>query len=166
MTSWTEISNFTEQGALYSVLYKIRLFVAVSTYGKVYTSKNVDIWVKIADTINAEQMIYSEIHRAYFIIGYGIVKSQDLLNWQEISTDGITRVTNIAVSNKNTDMLIISQAIAEYSVNEKGENLIDKLSSDSDMDFKLLKGNNIIRIAKSSGDFLVILSYRQKYIGV
>ena len=166
MTSWTEISNFTEGGALHSVLYKNKLFVTVSSYGGVYTSKYGDTWVKIAGTINAYQIIYSEIHRAYFIGGYGIVKSQDLLNWQDVSSDKITSFTSIAVSNKNTDMLTMASLITEYSVNEKGENLIDKLSSDSDMNFKLLKGSNIIRIAKSSGDFLVILSFRQKYIGV
>ena len=166
MTSWTEISNFTEGGALFSVLYKNKSFVTVSSYGGVYKSKYGDNWEKIADTINAQQIIYSEIHRAYFVVGYGIVKSQDLLNWQDVSSDKITEVTSIAVSNKNTDILARAGTIAEYSVDEKGENLIDKLSSDSDMNFKLLKGSNIIRIAKSSGDFLVILSYRQKYIGV
>ena len=166
MTSWTEISNFTEGGALFSVLYKNKSFVTVSSYGGVYKSKYGDTWEKIADTINAQQIIYSEIHRAYFVVGYGIVKSQNLLNWQDVSSDKITRVTSIAVSNKNTDILTRAETIAEYSVDEKGENLIDKLSSDSDMNFKLLKGSNIIRIAKSSGDFLVILSYRQKYIGV
>ena len=166
MTSWTEISNFTEGGALFSVLYKNKSFVTVSSYGGVYKSKYGDKWEKIADTINAQQIIYSEIHRAYFVVGYGIVRSQDLLNWQDVSSDKMTEVTSIAVSNKNTDILARAGTVTEYSVNEKGENLIDKLSSDSDMNFKLLKGSNIIRIAKSSGDFLVILSYRQKYIGV
>lgn len=45
-------------------------------------------------------------------------------------------------------------------------NLIDTLSSDSDMNFKLKIGDNEILFGCDSGDAVATLTYRQKYIGV
>ena len=167
ITTWTSISNFVETGSLKSIIYRDKHFTTVSSYGKVYISKFGDVWDKVADVINAKQIVFSKIYQSYYIVGYGVIRSTDLITWQNIDyNDNITAITNIAVSDKNTDIIVTSNSKIGCLEKQKGANLINKLSTDSNMNYKLKIGKNILRVAESDGYFSVILTFRQKYIGV
>ena len=49
----------------------------------------------------------------------------------------------------------------------KGNNIIDRLSTDSELNIELIQGNNKLSVTSENGeDIITKIIYRQKYIGV
>jgi hypothetical protein len=49
----------------------------------------------------------------------------------------------------------------------KGNNIIDRLSADSELNIELIQGNNKLSVTSENGeDIITKIIYRQKYIGV
>ena len=62
-------------------------------------------------------------------------------------------------------MFVMVGSIVFYT-NMIENNLINKLSAESDLDIDLAIGSNRVAYTSGSGDGVISLTYRQKYIGV
>lgn len=85
-----------------------------------------------------------------------------------VKGDGVSTDRDIIyLKNGNKFVKITNEGSMLYGVKliESG-NLINKLSPNSDMGFKLTQGKNEISIVVLTGDVSANISYRQKYIGV
>ena len=119
-------------------------------------------------TIN--DVCFSETNNIYCAVtekGFLII-SYDMENWGKILQYN-SSLKKIEINPITKKFLIFDE---NGFINQLGfkidenSNLIQKLSEDSYMGLNLIKGENILRITRDSGNVEVILSYRQKYIGV
>ena len=100
--------------------------------------------------------------------------SSDLIHWSKIQE---TRQNLISCAyNPDTKKAIITSGRYGYqpqgdesvfmSVQEASVNIINRLDSDSNMNFKIIKGENIIKMNYTEGSCIGRITYRQKYLGV
>ena len=119
-------------------------------------------------TIN--DVCFSETNNIYCAVtekGFLII-SYDMENWGKILQYN-SSLKKIEINPITKKFLIFDENgfinQLDFKIDENS-NLIQKLSEDSYMGLNLIKGENILRITRDSGNVEVILSYRQKYIGV
>lgn len=112
---------------------------------------------------------YSEVYSQFVAVGFSGVIA--------ISIDGQTWTASYSGTGLNYSSIIFSIALGKYlAVGNKGtvmtsytdneENLISKISPNSDINFSLVVGQNLLRVSCESGDPRVTIEYKQKYIGV
>lgn len=93
-----------------------------------------------------------------------VYQSNDGYTFSE-TTEKYPVLTSSAWAIGKTNIYLTGRAFFK-SYTQSEENIIDKLSSDSDMGLSLDTGNNTISISADSGSVECEISYRQKYIGV
>ena len=102
--------------------------------------------------------------------GYYLIFATDNV-YQSLDLITFYKATNVIngtyYNNENRQIAISSNKIAKIGQEEKKEkNIIDKLSSDSDIGFNLETGVNNITANSLSGIFEVVIKFKNKYIGV
>lgn len=146
-------------------------FIAVGDSGTVGTSKDGISWAWFDSGVRAKlnAVCYSEALTQFLAVGDNgtIVTSNDGKDWKGHSSgtgqnyEGVNFFPGlncyVASGSKGTIM---------ESYTTSTENLIHLLSPNSDINFSLDVGENVLRVACESGNPRVSLEYRQKYIGV
>lgn len=174
----TNLSEWTQQNTgiteiVNSICFsnELKLFVCVGNGGVIATSSDGINWtLQEIDTTEAfREVVYSKELELFIAVGSkGIIAmSSDGWNWtlQEFYT--IRDLTGVVYSSRLNEIVIVGESgtiLTSYFT--EAENQIQNISSDSDMGFSLLIGDNKIRLNKSSGSVYARIKYRQKYIGV
>jgi hypothetical protein len=140
-----------------------------STVYGVYYSYDGTNWEEISLGLgNGGSLIYSYTYKIYFLLtDFWLLMSYDLVNWVQLyrlpysasySGAGFVEINNdiyIGVGN----YMFSLQAGAE-------ENAIESLTENSDMNLGLNVGDNELLFTCNSSNIEVMLTFRQKYIGV
>ena len=92
-----------------------------------------------------------------------IYSSYDGINWRTILSDtGIKLFSMFFYLNKYFILGLKAILKSDYEY----KNTINKITKNSDINFNLAIGSNLITSANYNGNFTNIVKYRQKYIGV
>ena len=140
----------------------IKKFLLAGTYQVLLSADGRNWTVMKNDLIPHYYVQYLEKYGVYLIDGRFI--SNNLTDWVELSVNSFVR----SATKDGNNMIYVSEksTIAQIRL-EEVENIIDKLSVDSNMQFALAIGENQIAITdEDESDFTAVLSYRQRYIGV
>ena len=121
-------------------------------------------------TPNIKSIGFDNENCCYFAVGYigntdkgCIYKSYNITSWGKVYAPSV-RCNKIVINN---DYIIIGNNNTVLKItDEKLQNVINNISSDSDINFNLKKGENVLKMTQSSGEAFVLVTYRQKYIGV
>ena len=170
-----DLESYTEQtnefnGTLNSITFseEKNLFVAVGFNGKFITSSNGVDWLSTNFNYLATQVIYAKSLGLFVVLlrNGSIYYSLTGISWNYKSYISAGNFNSIIYSEKLDLFVAVGRDIITDIVFEKGNNIISKLTGDSDLTFGLKNGENIILCNKESGNFNCRLIYRQKYIGV
>ena len=158
----------------------LKMFVAVGESGAILWSSSLNSWNKstttISSTINFENVVFCDGLGLFVAIGNDtsesnpntiILISVDGKNWNELNSYYGFNSPSIAWSKKLNKFIILGDNNNMLSSNmSEAENVIGKLNSNSNMDFKLDIGNNMLRYISNNGIGNVQVTYIQKYLGV
>ena len=153
---------------LNSIIYssELNMFVIVGYNGLILTSSDGINWTSRTSgvTIVLNSIIYSSELNMFVTVGNGgiILTSNDGINW--VTTDNLGGVFQSVIVKDRTIYAVGSLDV--YSQVEDTENLIDKLSSDSNMNFNLEVGTNELLLTYDDGSAVASIKYRNKYLGV
>ena len=115
----------------------------------------------------------SDIKRIVFMDKWniGFIYLEDGTVYKFISTDNFElflhpaqEFTSVA-SDDDTIYMFTEANLLQFEF-KKGDNIINRLSADSEMNITLQKGENIIAVTTTSGTVNINIKYRQKYLGV
>ena len=158
---------------LYSVTYSesLGLFVAVGESGRILTSSDGINWTNTTSgvSINLYSVTYSESLGLFVAVGGNgtILTSSDGINWTSTTSGVSTNLQSVTYSESlGLFVAVGGNATILKSDFTLAENLISKLTSDSNMMLNLEVGKNEILLSKSSGNLNGRIIFRQKYIGV
>ena len=159
---------------LHSITYSEdqKQFVVVGGYNTVLISKNnsIENW-QIIDVDVTPMTFYNVSYiketTRYFILGSNgiIMTSYDGEVWDVLNKGYNIMYSMVYVKNQKMYIIVGNQSMIKSSTKILN-NLISKLSPDSNMTFNLEEGINVILLSRQSGIVNGSLSYRQKYIGV
>lgn len=146
-------------------------FVAVGDGGIVATSKDGDVWGLFSSHVAARlnSVCYSEALTQFLAVGDDgtIVTSNDGKDWKGHSSGTGQNYEGVKFFPElNQYVAAGSKGTIMESYTTSSENLIHMLSPNSDINFSLDVGENVLRVSCESGSPRVSLEYRQKYIGV
>lgn len=146
-------------------------FVAVGDGGIVATSKDGDVWGLFSSNVAARlnSVCYSEALTQFLAVGDDgtIVTSNDGKDWKGHSSGTGQNYEGVKFFPElNQYVAAGSKGTIMKSYTTSSENLIHMLSPNSDINFSLDVGENVLRVSCESGSPRVSLEYRQKYIGV
>ena len=146
---------------------KLRLFIAVGT-GAIITSSDGIVWntQTVTEGINLEKVFVSKTTENIFVISSSIRLSYDGINWVQIFKGNKILDDIIQNEEQNCFISVGSAETIRKTYLQGSENVIENLSSESDMNFNLEVGQNGIGLNKAIGTFSAMLTFRQKYIGV
>ena len=158
----------------------LKTFVAVGESGAILWCSALNSWNKstttISSTINFENVVFCDGLGLFVAIGNDtsesnpntiILISVDGKNWNELNSYYGFNSPSIAWSKKLNKFIILGDNNNMLSSNmSEAENVIGKLNSNSNMDFKLDIGNNMLRYISNNGIGNVQVTYIQKYLGV
>jgi hypothetical protein len=162
----TNITSNNISGCIY--IQSNNCFVAWDTAGNIYRSLNIKDW----DTFNITN---SQINKCIWCKEYNtliILTEEDGVYFVNVGTMEKKHIINVETDESFFDgvfyhnkMYLISN-IAIYQTDVIFEdNIINKITSDSDLSLNLEKGENLIGY-EGSKDFTLNVKYNQKYIGV
>lgn len=146
-------------------------YVAVGDNGYIATSKDGTKWdlYRIALQTNLNAVCYSQAYSQFLAVGdNGVIVR---------SVDGKVWLTSTSGTTQNYESVIYMQEIAKYiAVGNKGTimtsytasstNMINSLSPNSDVNFNLAIGENILRLSCENGNPYASIEFKNKYIGV
>lgn len=175
-TDWTLINSglsFDIMGVTSSPT-KTR-FLAVGKSGYIAFSKDGVHWE--LRRINADRrayidftaVCYSEVYSQFIAVGKEglIAVSVDGQTWEETYTESGLNYSSIIFSNNLGKYISVgNKGTVMSSYTDNAENLISKISPNSDINFNLVVGQNLLRVSCESGDPRVTIEFRNKYIGV
>lgn len=171
-TDWNE--TILEEVAMLQCAYyskEVNLFVTGGYNGVLYTSSDCINWSKASTNIsdNIYGITYSKRNHLFLLsCGNGVLLiSSDGGVWSKENI-GLNLFLGGATNIPSDDgFLVVGQSglvlLVTYT---KVENMIQDITSNSDMELNLLLGDNKFRLTKKAGEFTCRIKYRQKYIGV
>lgn len=135
----------------------------------IYSQDNGENWEQI-DFFGTEiisDIIYAENLAGFLVLcnNGNIYASVDCINWNTF-LETQPSLQKIAYSSKEVCLFGKSGSAGFQFDFEETQNIINKLTQDSNLDFMLNIGENYISISSDNKVFNAIISYRQKYIGV
>lgn len=153
------------------------MFVVVGVNSVIYTSPDAVTWTSrtvISETGSSlDSVIYSEYENKFVAVGIyktgsggKIVKSRDGINWEQEKLIFPFTLKDIIYSIKSLSYIVISFGVLITSFQTNEKNIINKLTSDSDMNMKLNIGENNMIITYVDNSVNSVLTFRPKYIGV
>ena len=149
-----------------SISYGNEVFVIVGGNGTIITSVDGNYWV--IRTSGTSNSLYGVIYGLNRFIAVGsalILESYDGVNWEvKLSTYGF-RYNSVCDNGEKYIAVGLDGVMADVVKTEE-ENIIEYISSDSDMSLGLQSGENRIRFSTLEGNASAKITYRQKYIGV
>ena len=163
---WTTRSGGA--GILKSVCFSeiLGLFIAISSTS-IFTSKDGINWISQESSYTLISVYCNQNSPIILIItNAGILESSDGKSWiiKEDSLPSRRQVIFSKELNKyvfvGPDCFISNSDFVDY------ENIINKLTPDSELNLKLEKGENLLLLTNEEGALTGTISYRQKYIGV
>ena len=163
--NWTTVLSNTSNRDI-AISEQLKQIVVVG-FTEIIISKDANNWQTVRNG-RFTTVAYSESYNM-FLCGCNdrtiLLFSNDGINWNNIN---ISNFISDIVYGLNKFILIGGYEIVYQLAyeSEEVENKINEISTDSDMNLNLIKGNNEIQIARESGSFNCRISYRQKYIGV
>lgn len=146
-------------------------FVAVGDNGTVITSQDGVKWrtFRAGTSARLNSVCYSGVYSQFLAVGNnGTIAS---------SVDGTAWKSHTSGTNQNYEAVMYSELLGKYiAVGSRGtvmssyisdtENLISMLSPNSDINFNLAVGDNVLRVSCESGNPRVTVEYKNKYVGV
>lgn len=171
--NWNLVEPLTNEninGVYLSLVSKIK-FLAVGDGGIVLTSANGRDWRQFSSGIDANfnSVCYSEYYSEFVAVGEdGTIAT---------SVNGKTWTNSISGTSQSYERIIFSNSLNEFiAVGSRGvimnsyiseeQNLINKLSPNSDINFNLDVGENVLRISCEQGSPRITIKFKNKYIGV
>jgi hypothetical protein len=114
---------------------------------------------------NTDFVLFVEELGIYMATGYGseLWISSDAIHWQHNLNFG-NDITS-AIIGKDREVLFIGNGVFSFVVTN-GENIIDRLTPDSDMTLSLEVGKNDFILSLTGGNATARIAYKQRYIGV
>ena len=179
-SSWSSITSGTNTKlnkiAFSKILGLYGTFIVVGNNGLILKTNNANYsnWESISTEItdNIISIFFNEYEQTFYI-GYGndapgggvsISKDGDL--WEKVKALSGGAGYTFSVSSKSKIKIVGQPWMLSYSELTEKENIINRMSDDSNIGFDLDVGENKIVLNKTSGGFYIKLKYRQKYIGV
>jgi hypothetical protein len=114
---------------------------------------------------NTDFVLFVEDLGIYMATGYGgeLWISSDAIHWQNNLNFG-NDITS-AIIGKDREVLFTGNGVFSFVVTN-GENIIDRLTPDSDMTLSLEVGKNDFILSLTGGNATARIAYKQRYIGV
>lgn len=130
--------------------------------GKTYTIYQIEEDYRPYST---DFVLFVEELGIYMATGYGseLWISSDAIHWQHNLTFG-QDITS-AIIGKDGEVLFAGNSVFSFVVTD-GENIIDRLTPDSDMTLSLEVGKNDFILSLTGGNATARIAYKQRYIGV
>ena len=146
---------------------ELDVFFAFSYSGVLYISTNGIKWNEL-ETFEDDifQIVYNENYGCGFIFllngdVYRFTNTNDISLFISIN-DNI-----LDVAYNEDKIFVFTEHYLQQFEFVKGNNIIDRLSADSELNIELIQGNNKLSVTSENGeDIITKISYRQKYIGV
>lgn len=162
--------NDNLNGVCSSVVSKIK-FLAVGNNGAVLSSANGKDWREFNSGIevNLNSVCYSEYFSQFVAVGVSgtIVTSVNGRTWNSSASGTSQNYESIVFSNTlNKFIAVGSKGVIMNSYISEEQNLINKLSPNSDINFNLEVGENILRVSCEDGNPRITIKFKNKYIGV
>ena len=181
LETWTEPAQAKGIYCVYNKLEK-QFYIFKDDMNTFYGSYDCENWNSYPKTVifgSPIRAIYSEDMQSIVVLNYdgealfltspinqGVIRLTSLVH----EGYGSTTVRNMVYNSYDKEILVLGErgVISTYTKSLQGSevNLINTLTSESDMNLELSVGQNQFRLSKTGGDFNCILTYRQKYIGV
>lgn len=145
-------------------------FVAVGDEGEVAISRDGINWRTLLVTEKKFNAVcYSPVYSQFVLVGEDgtIATSVDGQSW-ELSISGTNQNYGAIKFFTQLDefMAVGSRGTIMSSYLSTSENLIDKLAPNSDINFNLDVGDNVLRVSCESGNPRVTVEFKNKYVGV
>ena len=147
------------------------LFVVVGDSGTILTSSDGTTWTSQTSGVSVilRSVTYSESLGLFVVVGTSgtIITSSDGVTWAS-QTSGVSNNLRGITYSESLGLFVAVGASGTiiYTETLPDNNIIDRISSDSDMTFSLALGDNNILIYNTPRKIKAKLKYRQKYIGV
>lgn len=159
------VASVSIEGQLKDVAYGNGMYIAVSD--KIYSSNNLTSW-NVASNSAGDKVCFWNFN--FYIAKTALFKIDGLLS-QETLINIIDKPYHSFVISSDELLIFnndynLNNPIAFEIIKKEKDNLIDKLTANSDMSFSLEKGMNKILLERTTGEIKAIMKYRQKYIGV
>ena len=170
---WTVIKNDSADGNFYDITYNSMEKLYYVLGAKSYITDLIN-WTYRED-FKFKCLQYSNIDNKFYAIKndpwteekkvYSGVDINDLSLL--IENEAIMNASDIKpIQECNSVFVFGAMGLIINAVKLNYTNAIDKISENSNMNFTLEIGDNTLRLNKESGDFVCVLSFKQKYIGV
>lgn len=134
--------------------------------GDLYYSTNLTTWTLVESyNSNVKKIINMKKWGMIFLF----LENGDIYRFVENSTIQLFKQIDLnckSVTNDENSIYYFNDFQLLKFEFEKGDNIINNLSAKSNMDLKLIQGENQISVSTDAGEINVIIKYRQKYIGV
>lgn len=147
----------------------LKKFLAVGTNGINIFSSDGENWSRGSSlTYSATAISFSNKNRLIAVCAGSLVYiSNNGKSWRSTSSISSESLNSIAYSEKLDKFIVVGDKSGIYSsYYELADNLIQNITSDSDIGFNLEVGENQIRTLTASGEVTTVVKFRQKYIGV
>ena len=144
-------------------------FLAGGANGRNLTSSDGVNWVAGTSTsITITSIAFSNKERLIAVCGGNyICLSNNGKRWTSTKNISSQTLNSIAYSDKLNKFVVVGDASGIYtSYYATADNLIQNITSDSDINFNFETGLNQIRVITDSGEVTTVVKFRQKYIGV
>lgn len=172
LQTWTQVDTNFNSVAFSDLL---NFYVALDRF-RIYKSINGINWKEIVYGNNyfLHNVGCSSYQGIFNVCGQKILQSMDTETWEELDSYlGLCEFFKMKYFEKDDKTVAVGNAFnsGRYGAilvidNTINQNIINKLSSKSDLTLGLKKGNNNFIAKSSNGNFVVKVKYRQKYIGV
>lgn len=153
-----------------AIAYTEDLDIYMAVGAGIYISYDGKTWrgTRTQTTPVMNDVIYSKSQMCFYIGGNNatLLKSKDGITFETIEQDISMNIERLNIIDTLGILYVEKTFMVLYSKTETYNNLISKLSSDSDMTLSLNKGNNSILLSCTTGNIQGYISFRQKYIGV
>jgi len=148
---------------LYNLFYAVGNNSYITSYDGIVWSENKQI---NNNSYNLYDIQYINALNIFILISSNIVwNSTNGSDWEAYDfSANLKRVKEISYQDKK--VLIMGLGGVLFSNFTKENNVIDKITNDSNMNLNLSIGANKFRLTQDDGRFVCILGFRQKYIGV
>lgn len=150
----------------------INTFIAVGGNGAIVASKNGTLWeVKDAGVSSKLSKVFVDENTNFFIVvgaNATIIMSSDGNNWNSYFSivKSNSELKGICLGSDNSLCIVGTRFSNQKSFLYNSESIIQNLTSESNLNFKLIQGENDIYLTSKKGSVSAIITFRNKYIGV
>ena len=159
-TNWQQVCSIAVSGA---TIYGQGIYVVMGSSTQIIISTDLMEWEVITTPQNFNIICFDE--NLFFGLNRGVAYiSSDARNWREIGTDTYS-YTNTVLYYKDKYLSFGDAGVVMQSREKDVQNIINRLTPESDMTFNLIQGGNDILVIDDNNKAIQI-TFRQKYIGV